>query len=79
MIEQILGWIGTILFFYGVLALASKHASGFYANGTANLLYAIQGIMMSNWPLLACSIGLFIINIYGITNWSQNVYYYIRR
>jgi len=69
MIEQILGWIGTILFFYGVWALAVKKISGFFANGTANLLYMFQGILMKNWPLVVCSIGLFIFNIYGIHKW----------
>ena len=69
MIEQILGWFGTILFFYGVWALAVKKISGFFANGLANILYMIQGILMKNWPLVACSIGLFIINVYGVIKW----------
>lgn len=69
MIEQILGWIGTCLFFYGVWALAMKKINGFYANALANILYAIQGILMKNYPLVVCSIGLLIINIYGINNW----------
>ena len=71
MIEQILGWIGTILFFYGVYALSLKSIKGFYANAIANILYIIQSILMSNWPLLACSVGLFVINIYGIKKWSK--------
>lgn len=70
---QLLGWIGTILFFYGVWALSVKHISGFYANAVANFFYAIQATMMKNWPLLACSIGLFLINLYGIYNWRKNV------
>ena len=70
-IEQLLGWIGTILFFYGVYALAKKNILGFYANSIANILYAIQSILMHNWALLACSLGLLIINLYGIYNWSK--------
>jgi len=69
MIEQILGWIGTLLFFYGVWALAVKKISGFYSNALANILYAIQGILMNNYPLIVCSIGLLFINLYGINNW----------
>lgn len=79
MIEQILGWLGTICFFYGVWALGSKNISGFYANSIANILYAIQGCIMGNYPLVVCSIGLLIFNIYGIKQWSKNVYYYVQR
>ncbi len=71
MIEQILGWIGTFLFFYGVYALARKNVLGFYSNGIANILYGTQAVLMSNWPLLVCSFGLLIINIYGIYNWRK--------
>ena len=71
MIEQILGWIGTALFFYGVWALARKNIWGFFANSLANILYMAQGILMKNWPLVACSIGLFIINIYGVREWRR--------
>lgn len=68
-IEAVLGWLGTGLFFYGVWALAKKNICGFWANGVANILYATQGILMKNWPLVACSVGLFLINIYGINEW----------
>ena len=71
-VEQTLGWIGTGLFFYGVWALAKMKISGFWANGVANLMYMAQGILMKNWALVACSVGLFIINIYGIREWKIN-------
>jgi len=71
MIEQILGWIGNICFFYGVYTLAKKNISGFYINSFANLLYTIQSILMQNWALLFCSIGLLTLNIYGIVNWRK--------
>ena len=79
MIAQSLGWVGTLLFFYGVMALSLKHISGFYANGMANILYTIQGSIMFNYPLVVCSIGLLLINIYGIYNWRNNDYIILRR
>lgn len=69
--EQILGWIGNLLFFYGVYSLAKKNILGFYSNALANISYAIQSIMMHNWALLFCSIGLLIINLYGIYKWQK--------
>ena len=77
MIEPILGWIGTALFFYGVWALARMKTSGFLSNGIANLLYTTQGILMKNWPLVVCSVGLFIFNLYGIQEWRKNNEKYI--
>lgn len=71
-LSQVLGWIGTTLFFYGVYALAIKKMHGFTINILANLMYAIQSILMKNWALLACSIGLALVNLYGINQWKNN-------
>jgi len=71
MIEQILGWIGNGLFFYGVYALARKNVLGFYSNAMANFMYGTQAILMFNWALLICSLGLLLLNIYGILNWRD--------
>jgi len=74
MINQLLGWIGTLLFFYGVYALAIKRSHGFLINILANIAYGIQAILMNNWALLVCSIGLAFVNLYGIYNWrTKNV------
>jgi len=69
--EQYLGWVGTILFIYGVWAVGVKRIDGFYANAIANLMYVGQSILMNNWPLFWLSIGLIILNIKGIYEWSK--------
>lgn len=71
MIESILGWTGTILFVYGVWAVGVKRIDGFYANAIANLMYVGQSILMSNWPLFWLSIGLIVLNIKGVYEWSK--------
>jgi hypothetical protein len=70
-IEQILGWIGNCLFFYGVYALAKKSIFGFYANALANVLYIVRSFLIQDEPLFALSLGLLIINIYGIKKWLK--------
>lgn len=70
-LTQILGWAGNILFFCGVHALGKKNIIGFYCNGLANLLYAVQSIIMNNPALFWLSMGLIILNISGIVEWSK--------
>ena len=69
---ELLGWLGNLFFIYGVYKLGKKAVIGFYANSLANLLYAGQSIIMSNSPLLWLSIGLLILNIKGIYEWSRS-------
>jgi len=71
MTPQILGWIGTILFIYGVWVLGNKDVKGFYVNAIANLFYVFQSIIMGNPSLFWLSIFLIIINIRGIRNWRN--------
>lgn len=73
MIEQILGWIGNILFVYGVWILGNKNIKGFYINSIANMLYAIQSLFMKNFSLFWLSIFLIIINIIGIYKWKSKI------
>lgn len=68
---QTLGWIANFLFFYGVYSLGKKNIIGFYCNTIANILYLWQSIIISNWALLGLSIGLSIVNIMGIWEWSK--------
>ncbi|MHA1832311.1 MAG: nicotinamide mononucleotide transporter [Candidatus Helarchaeota archaeon] len=70
-IIQLLGWIGTLLFVYGVWILGEKKVIGFYANSIANLLYAWQSIYLNNHPLFWLSIFLIIINLRGIYLWTK--------
>lgn len=73
MIEQTLGWIGNIFFIYGVYALGKKQTRGFYFNAFANLLYAWQSVLMNNIPLFWLSIGLIVLNLKGIYEWSNSI------
>ena len=69
-ISMVLGWIGTILFVYGVWAVGKKYVNGFYANALANLCYVAQAIILNNPPLFWLSILLIILNLKGIYEWQ---------
>lgn len=70
---HILGAIGNIGFFTGVYLLSKKKVYGFHLNILGNLMYVGQAVIMSNYTLLVLSLGLIIINVYGIFEWRKNV------
>ena len=72
MLNEILGWVANVFFIYGGYALGKKNIKGFYSNGIANLLYVAQSYLMNNTALLWLSVGLIILNIKGVINWSQD-------
>jgi len=69
-LTEILGWIGNIGFVIGCILLARKKHEGFYCNTVANGLYGAQAILMHNNSLLALSLLLAGINIYGVVQWK---------
>lgn len=71
MLEEILGWVGNILFVYGVYALGKKNIYGFHINSIANLLYAWQSIILNNSPLFWLSLALIVLNLKGIYEWKK--------
>ena len=68
--NMLLGWVGTLLFVYGVWVIGNKNVKGFYANSLANLCYMWQSIYMDNHPLFWLSLLLIVINLRGIYHWQ---------
>ena len=69
-ISMALGWIGTLLFVYGVWAVGKKYVIGFYTNALANICYVVQSIILNNPPLFWLSILLIVLNLKGIYEWQ---------
>ena len=72
-----IGWLANIFFSWGVYAIGEKNVAGFYANIVANLLYAVQGVMMGLHSLVILSILLTILNIRGIKQWKTSKYVHL--
>lgn len=70
--EQTFGWIGNIMFAVGTLLLSRKNKKGFVANLMGNSSYIIKGVLTIDIAVLALSIIMFVINIYGILLWRTN-------
>lgn len=68
--NDVLGWIGNILFIYGVYAIGIQQIDGFYSNILANICYIVQAKRMKNNSLFWLSILLVILNLKGIYEWS---------
>ena len=71
MLEQFLGWEANVFFIFGVYWIGNKNIKGFYLNTVANVLYIYQSILMHNPALFWLSIGLALLNIKGIYQWSK--------
>lgn len=68
---EFLGWTANIFFIFGAYFLARRNARGFVANAIANIFYAVQGLIMVNPSLMALSVLLTAINLYGRSKWRK--------
>ena len=64
-----LGWIGNIGFLAGMPLLSYRKKSGFLGCLMGNTFYFFQAILTGVWSLLALSVILGGINIFGYINW----------
>lgn len=68
---DMLGWIANIGFILGAFFIAKKRVSGFYYLGGANVIYILMGILLKSSSIVAISVYLLAMNIYGIINWRR--------
>ena len=72
---QVLGWIGTVVFFFGAWFLGrERHDTrrfGLLLVVVCNLLYAIQAVGTSNHSLLTLSVGAAALQTLAWRNWRK--------
>ncbi len=72
MISETLGWIGNVLFILGSITLAKrKPIPSLIFNLIANGFYVAMAVMLQTFALLALSITLIGLNIWGIISWRK--------
>lgn len=69
---EVLGWVGNINFIVGMLLIANKDRMGFLFNTVGNACYVGQGYLNGTLSLVAISIFLIAVNVYGITRWRND-------
>jgi hypothetical protein len=71
LLPDLLGWAGNVCFVVGMILLARRCRWGFLGCAGGNYLYLVQSAMLDNVPLFILSIGLSLVNMYGLAHWSN--------
>ena len=66
-----LGWVGFLLILFGYYVNAKKKIYCFFIWGVGNTIYFIYGYIIDALPVMAMSIFILGMNIYGYFSWTN--------
>ena len=69
---DMIGWLGFILILLGYYSNAKKKLYCFYIWGLGNIVYIFYGFIINAFPIMAMSVFVLIMNIYGYFNWVKD-------
>lgn len=67
---EVLGWIGFLFILFGYFLNAKKNIKCFYVWAFGNILYFSYGYFLNAIPIMAMSIFILGMNLYGYKNWK---------
>ena len=70
---EITGWMGLIFIILGYYFNAQKKLYCFYIWGLGNTMYFIYAILINSFQLVAMSIFILAMNIYGWAQWNKKL------
>jgi len=65
------GWVGFLLILFGYYFNAKKKIYCFFIWGVGNTIYFIYGYIIDALPVMAMSIFILGMNIYGYFSWTN--------
>ena len=68
---QLIGWIGFLFIIAGYYLNAKKYINCFFIWGIGNAIYTFYGYIINAIPIIAMSIFLLCINVYGYYSWKD--------
>tara|TARA_Y100001934_G_C11823505_1_gene527289 strand:+ start:320 stop:580 length:261 start_codon:yes stop_codon:yes gene_type:complete len=68
---EIIGWLGFTFILLGYYFNAKKKLYCFYIWGIGNMIYIIYGLLIKAMPIIAMSVFVLIMNIYGYLSWVK--------
>ena len=71
-IVEIIGWLGFALVSMGYYFNAKKKLYCFFIWGIGNAVYILYGFIISAFPIIAMSVFVLGMNIYGYLNWVKD-------
>ena len=69
---DILGWLGFLLILVGYYLNAQKKIICFPIWAVGNIIYIIYGFILNAFPIMAMSIFVLGMNVYGYKNWVRD-------
>tara|TARA_B100001113_G_scaffold65483_1_gene50305 strand:+ start:1604 stop:1834 length:231 start_codon:yes stop_codon:yes gene_type:complete len=69
---DILGWLGFLLILVGYYLNAQKQIICFPIWAIGNIIYIIYGFILNAFPIMAMSIFVLGMNVYGYKNWVRD-------
>ena len=72
-IIDMIGWVGFILILLGYYFNAKRKLYCFYIWGLGNMVYILYGFVINAFPIMAMSVFVLIMNIYGYFNWVNDL------
>ena len=70
---DIIGWVGFVLIIAGYYLNAKKRLYCFHIWGIGNLIYVFYGFVIHAFPMMAMSVFVLFMNIYGYMNWMKDI------
>ena len=70
---DVIGWLGFILVSLGYYFNAKKKLYCFYVWGLGNAIYIYYGYIINAFPIIAMSLFVLFMNIYGYLNWINDI------
>ena len=68
---QLIGWIGFLFIIAGYYLNAKKYINCFFIWGIGNVIYTVYGYILNAIPIIAMSLFLLCINVYGYYSWKD--------
>tara|TARA_B110000008_G_C16810813_1_gene500691 strand:- start:666 stop:899 length:234 start_codon:yes stop_codon:yes gene_type:complete len=68
---ELLGWVSFSFILIGYYLNAKLNKKCFYFWVVGNLLYSLYGIYINAFPIIATSILVLGMNVYGFKNWNN--------
>ena len=69
--SQLIGWIGFLFIIAGYYLNAKKYINCFFIWGIGNVIYTFYGYTINAIPIIAMSLFLLCINVYGYYSWKD--------
>jgi len=68
---ELLGWLAFVFLLIGYYLNSRVDKTCFYYWGVGNVLYTIYGFSVNAMPIIATSILILGMNVYGYKNWEK--------